>query len=109
MTRGVEQHSLKLSKAVLSLTVYFLLTKLKSPTHTRLVYSIFGIYNWSTYQKSYDLYSYFMNEFLNRSIKNNPAILHFISLYAEDDSDGHLVLFHQGIQQVSGFQIIYYF
>ena len=30
------------------------------------------------------------------------AILHFISLYAEDGNDGHLVLFHQGIQQVPG-------
>ena len=50
-----------------------------------------------------------MNEFLNRLIKIDQAVLHFISLYAEDGSDGHLVLFHQGIQQVSGFQIIYYF
>ena len=36
-----------------------------------------------------------MNEFLNLSIKIDPA---FISLYAEDGSDGHLVVFHQGIQ-----------
>ena len=43
-----------------------------------------------------------MNEFFNRLIKIDPAILHFISLYAEDGNDGHLVLFHQGIQQVSG-------
>ena len=43
-----------------------------------------------------------MNEFINRLIKIDPAILHFISLYAEDGNDGHLVLFHQGIQQVSG-------
>ena len=39
-----------------------------------------------------------MNEFLNRLMKIDPAILHFISLYPEDGSDGHLVLFHLGIQ-----------
>ena len=45
-----------------------------------------------------------MNEFLNRLIKIDPAILHFVSLYAGDGSDGHLALFHKGIQQVSGFR-----
>ena len=45
-----------------------------------------------------------MNEFLNWLIKIDPAILHFVSLYAGDGSDGHLALFHQGIPKVSGFR-----